>query len=458
MGLRREDQETTDDDAGHEGGLQNRLYEFLRDERYLIVIDDVVSTKVWNDLKEAFPNGQNGSRIMLTTRDAEVACLANSDGIPHRLWVLSPADSWELFTRKVFIAPWQVSTEACLSTSHTMNLCVPPQLVAIGRKMVKKCKGIPLLIVGLVDLLSSRPANISGWSSVLHGADMRAIADDATHRWLNLSGFFDKMISSHVKQRLPYLRRLFLPNEIEIPARRFTLSWAAEGLFFGQRYGEFAEEEVAHDCLQQLILFDIIRTENLSSNGNAKTCSIPHDLPMRGVLRTNNASNSSHDDHRWVWFFPPENLENTDHFVHPHQDHVYQQQQQTGGNANSCETLCSFWCFNFRGGYEAGQDVGLFLQRCISEGGLQFLGVLDLEGVDKPCLPEAIGELINLRYLGLRETYLDTLPSNIGKLLKLQTLDTKYTYVRNYPRSIQKLKKLRHLHLNELQYSSELVS
>ncbi|XP_042493721.1 probable disease resistance RPP8-like protein 2 [Macadamia integrifolia] len=169
---------------------------------------------------------------------------------------------------------------------------------------------------------------------------------------------------------------------------------------------------------------------------------------MRGVLKTNNARNSSRDDHRLVWFYRPNN-----------QHHHHQQPPQQTGKANSCKILCSFWCFNFPSGYELGQQVGRFLERCISEkGGLQFLGVLDLEGVDKPCLPEAIGELINLRYLGLRETYLDTLPSNIGKLLKLQTLDTKHTYVRNYPRSIQKLKKLRHLHLNELQYSSELVS
>ncbi|XP_042495042.1 disease resistance protein RPP13-like [Macadamia integrifolia] len=270
----QEDQETTDD--GHEGGLQKRLCEFLRDKKYLIVIDDVPGSKVWHDLKEAFPNGQNGSRIMLTTRKAEVACLADSEGIPHRVWVLSAGDSWELFTRKVFIAPCRQvsSTDACPSTSTTHNmkhLCIPPQLDAIGRKMVKKCKGIPLLIVGLVDLLSSRPANVSEWSSVLHGADMRVIADDAAHRWLNLSGFLDNMISTHVKQGLPYLRGLFPTDEIDIPARRFILSWAAEGLFFGQRYGEFAEEEVANDCLQQLLHFDIIQTVKLSSNGNAKT-------------------------------------------------------------------------------------------------------------------------------------------------------------------------------------------
>ncbi|XP_042495671.1 probable disease resistance protein RF9 [Macadamia integrifolia] len=457
MGL-QEDQETTDD--GHEG-LQNKIREFLSDRRYLIVIDDVPGAKVWNHLKEAFPNGQNGSRIMLTTRDVEVAYLSNSDGFPHRLWVLSAADSWELFTRKVSIAPWQVSTDACPSTSHTMKSRIPPQLEAIGRKMVKKCKGIPLLIVGLADLVSNRSAEASDWSCVLHGANMHLKGDDA-HWWFNLSGFFDKMLSSHVKQGLPYNGGLFPTDKMEIPTRRFILSWAAEGLFFGQRYGELAEEEVADDCLQQLLHFDIIRTEKVRFNGNAKTCKIPHDL-----LIFRNAPNYSHHDHRWVWFHDPKSklattcfhshppLENPDHtHSHPPDDNQHQQTR----NVNSSKTLFSLWCFNFPGGHEAGQQVGLFLGRCISQGGLQFLGVLDLEGVFRPNLPEEIGELINLRYLGLRETYMDTLPLNIGKLQKLQTLDTKHTYVHNYPRSIQRLKKLQHLYLNEGQYSSELVS
>ncbi|XP_042493699.1 disease resistance protein RPP13-like [Macadamia integrifolia] len=459
----QEDPEITEDG---QVGFQNKLTEFLREKRYLIVIDDVPCTKVWNDLKEAFPNGQNGSRIILTTRNVEVAYLANSDGSPHRLWVLSAADSWELFIRKVFGAPSEVSSTDTSSSATTITtttsdamkyLRIPPHLEVIGRKMVKKCKGIPLLIVALADLVSTRSVNASEWSSVLHCADILLKGDDA-HLWFNLSGFLDKMISSHVKQRLPCLLELF-PNEIEIPTRRFILSWAAEGLFFGQHYGELADEEVADDCLQQLLHFDVIRTVKVSSNGNAKTCSIPCDLPKHRVLSTNIARNSSHDDHRCVWFHypeqshshqPPENPEHAAHSdEHPDHDH---------GNANFCKTLFSLWCFNFPGGYEAGQKVGLFLGRCISEGGLKFLGVLDLEGVFRPCLPEEIGELINLRYLGLRETYLETLPSNVGKLVNLQTLDTKHTYVRNYHRFIQKLKKLRHLHLNEGPYSTELVS
>ncbi|KAL0341555.1 UNVERIFIED_CONTAM: putative disease resistance protein [Sesamum calycinum] len=54
-------------------GLGERFYKSLFGERYLIIMDDVWSTKVWDDLKMFFPNNNNGSRIMLTTRESSVA-------------------------------------------------------------------------------------------------------------------------------------------------------------------------------------------------------------------------------------------------------------------------------------------------------------------------------------------------------------------------------------------------
>ncbi|KAJ4963635.1 hypothetical protein NE237_023574 [Protea cynaroides] len=112
------------------------------------------------------------------------------------------------------------------------------------------------------------------------------------------------------------------------------------------------------------------------------------------------------------------------------------------------KTLHSFWCFNFTGGYKPGQEVGSFLKRCINSNYMWLLRVLDLEGVYKPSLPEAIGELIYLQYLGLRWTYLDILPSSVKNLRNLQTLDTKHTDIANYP-TIQHMDKLKHLYLNE---------
>ncbi|KAL2515330.1 Disease resistance RPP8-like protein 3 [Forsythia ovata] len=55
--------------------LLELLYKTLKGRRYLIVIDDVWDTEFWDNarLKFVFPNDNNGSRIMLTTREEKVA-------------------------------------------------------------------------------------------------------------------------------------------------------------------------------------------------------------------------------------------------------------------------------------------------------------------------------------------------------------------------------------------------
>ncbi|RVW19718.1 Disease resistance RPP8-like protein 3 [Vitis vinifera] len=80
---------------------------------------------------------------------------------------------------------------------------------------------------------------------------------------------------------------------------------------------------------------------------------------------------------------------------------------------------------------------------------IHVLLVLDLENVFRPKLPEAIGKLTRLRYLGLRSTFLEILPSSISKLQNVQTLDMKHTCINALPYSIWKLHQLRHLHLSE---------
>lgn len=59
--------------------------------------------------------------------------------------------------------------------------------------------------------------------------------------------------------------------------------------------------------------------------------------------------------------------------------------------------------------------------------------------------PPSIGDLFNLRYIGLRGTEIKMLPDSIEKLLNLQTLDVKSTGIERLPRGIAKIKNLRHL-------------
>ncbi|XP_031113792.1 probable disease resistance RPP8-like protein 4 isoform X2 [Ipomoea triloba] len=60
-------------DSGSNEDLALRLYQSLKHQRYLVVMDDVWSAEAWDALKTCFPNDGYGSRVLLTTRIGEVA-------------------------------------------------------------------------------------------------------------------------------------------------------------------------------------------------------------------------------------------------------------------------------------------------------------------------------------------------------------------------------------------------
>lgn len=74
-----------------------------------------------------------------------------------------------------------------------------------------------------------------------------------------------------------------------------------------------------------------------------------------------------------------------------------------------------------------------------------YLTVLELQDSAINEVPACIGNLFNLRYIGLRRTNVKSIPKSIEKLFNLHTLDIKQTQIEKLPRGIVKVKKLRHL-------------
>ncbi|WOL15628.1 putative disease resistance protein [Canna indica] len=94
--------------------LRNMEYEEVREElakhlagkRYLIVLDDVWDTRAWPQMKDAFPHcSQNGSRVVLTSRNIDVARSADPLSVPYELPLLDEEDSWKLLRKKAFPSP-----------------------------------------------------------------------------------------------------------------------------------------------------------------------------------------------------------------------------------------------------------------------------------------------------------------------------------------------------------------
>jgi hypothetical protein len=128
--------------------LVDKLLKCLQGKRYLVVMDDIWKPQVWNEVKDAFPNNFNGSRILITSRIKEVASHA-SPTHPYFLQFLNEDESWELFRKKVFRG----------------RKC-PPELETLGRQIAEGCHGLPLSIVVLgVRRLDAANSSSGSWDA-----------------------------------------------------------------------------------------------------------------------------------------------------------------------------------------------------------------------------------------------------------------------------------------------------
>ncbi|KAL2243741.1 putative late blight resistance protein homolog R1A-4 [Sesamum indicum] len=129
--------------------LGQRLYKNLFGRKYLIVMDDVWSIDVWDDLKRLFPDNKNGSRILVTTRLFNVAVSLGSQS-PYMMEFLDESKSWDLFCEKAF----------------SRQGCPFPELEKIGKYIAKCCRGLPLAIVVIGGLLANSKMTREDWEFV----------------------------------------------------------------------------------------------------------------------------------------------------------------------------------------------------------------------------------------------------------------------------------------------------
>jgi len=124
--------------------LVHSVREYLQDKRYFIVIDDLWLRGDWEAIKDAFPNNNLDSRLLITTRVESIAwsCFSDSDDVlVHEMKPLNQMDSERLLLGKAF-----GSVDGCPSDSMK-QFC---------DKILMACQGIPLFISGMADWLKEQ--------------------------------------------------------------------------------------------------------------------------------------------------------------------------------------------------------------------------------------------------------------------------------------------------------------
>ncbi|XP_049376756.1 putative disease resistance protein RGA1 [Solanum stenotomum] len=109
--------------------LQEKLQELLNGKRYFLVLDDVWNEdqQKWDNLRAVLKVGASGASVLTTTRLEKVGSIMGTLQ-PYELSNMSQEDCWLLFIQRAF--------------GHQEE--INPNLVAIGKEIVKKCGGVPL--------------------------------------------------------------------------------------------------------------------------------------------------------------------------------------------------------------------------------------------------------------------------------------------------------------------------
>jgi hypothetical protein len=84
------------------GNQLSLLANYLEGNKYLIVLDDLSSITEWDTITHLFPTSVTKSRIIVTTRQENVAkhCSKEDKNI-YKLEILGDRDAHSLFTEKV---------------------------------------------------------------------------------------------------------------------------------------------------------------------------------------------------------------------------------------------------------------------------------------------------------------------------------------------------------------------
>ena len=398
--------------------LSDMLFKFLMEHRFLMVLDDVQTVDVWLKLVGPLADAVNGSRVILTTRDLNVAIQVDPWSSPLRLSSLIDEKSWSLFLTKV--GRQEYNTE----------------LNDVKVDILKVCHGLPLAIVLLGGVLSA--IEFKNWSRTI---DLALAQQNKNQSPLsNMVDFSYNQLPSVLKPCFLYLS--LFPKAYEIPIRRLLQLWLAEG-FFRFLPNEIVPEDMARICFEELVCRNMIEIARWKSDGSPKMCRMPSFLYDDFMLKAKD-----------IGFLHVHHCKSACTFTDSPEFYVPRLADQFGVESSTSKghirQLSSYVSFNCQKRDASNSGIGMFLKTMINRSGYVLFKVLDLEGVYKPLLPAKLSKLQNLRYIGLRWTGLDSCPASIGDLPCLETLDLKYTNIITLPISIWKAKKLRHLYINEM--------
>ncbi|KAK2970737.1 hypothetical protein RJ640_009656 [Escallonia rubra] len=388
--------------------LLQMLVDYLAPKRYVVVFDDVWSSNLWDDINVSLPDEGLRSRVMLTTPNEDIA--TTSFGVVNHVHHIKPlhlSDALDLFCTKAFL--------------RDPNRSCPRELQNIAVDLVKKCGGLPLAILALGGVMSSK-TSVPEWIDFSRSLNHELSSNPGLEavKSILFLGFSDLPLQ---------LKRCFLyccifPEDHRIQRKRLMRLWMAEG-FVEQVRGKMPEH-LAEDYLMELVHRSMLQVVLRNQSGRPKECKM-HDLMRELALSTSEKEQfcATYDGRE-----ASEAISRS-------------RRLSIQGSSKDLKSLKGM--SQIRSLFVFGLDTISPLSANGFASGHRLLRVMDLENVSVEKLPDEVGNLFNLRYLNLRGTKVKKLPNSIGRLRNLQTLDVRDCKIEVLPAGIVKLQKLRHM-------------
>ncbi|KAL0561854.1 hypothetical protein IC582_002299 [Cucumis melo] len=202
--------------------LQCELRKQIDGKKYLLVMDDVWNEKKeeWLHLKRLLMGGAKGSRVLITTRNEQVAKTFDSTAT-YSLQTLDPSNSWLLFQK-------MTGLEGCSNNQKTKLDQMNSNLMQISKEILSRLKGVPLVIRTIGGLLKYNKSE-RFWLSFKDKELYQVFGQeqDALKEMQLILELSYKYLPANLKQCFLYCA-LFL-KDCELPKNELILLWRAQG-------------------------------------------------------------------------------------------------------------------------------------------------------------------------------------------------------------------------------------
>lgn len=243
----------SDDENVSKQELVDYLSPHLFLAKYLIVLDGVWSDRVLEDVDDDFPIGLK-SRIIITTQILSIVPSACKNLL--QLELLNDDDSWDLLHQIVFTS----KGEHCSM-----------QLERVGRKIAKKCEGLPLAIIQVGEILIKTAKAVEEWERLAEKEDPLVITRDDNTTLSEALYLSYRMLPQDLKACFLYMG--VFPKNYEITRSGVIRLLVSEGFV---KRGQFMTgmDQTAEQYLDELVSRSVVLSNKQRSvdESSTKSC------------------------------------------------------------------------------------------------------------------------------------------------------------------------------------------